>query len=247
MICALLLGRDGSVGFPGKNTYPVLGQPLVAYPLRSALRCNEIDRVYVSTNSPKIKTIGRRMGARIIDRPARLATRKALGEDAYRHGYNAILQDLDNAKENLEMILLLFANAPMSSPKLLSEGIRALRKNPKLDSAISVSRYNMWSPLRARKIGTDGLLHPFVPFETFGNPATLNCDRDSQGDVWFADFGVCIVRPRCIENMNTGILPQRWMGKKIYPLKQEGGLDVDYPWQMPQVEFWIKNKGKVTA
>ena len=28
MICALLLGREGSTGFPGKNVYPLLGRPL---------------------------------------------------------------------------------------------------------------------------------------------------------------------------------------------------------------------------
>ena len=48
----------------------------------------------------------------------------------------------------------------------------------------------MWSPHRARKVEDDNLLHPFVPFTTFGDPKTLNCDRDSQGDVWFADMGV---------------------------------------------------------
>jgi len=31
MICSLLIGRHGSVGFPGKNVYPVLGRPLMAY------------------------------------------------------------------------------------------------------------------------------------------------------------------------------------------------------------------------
>ena len=35
----------------------------------------------------------------------------------------------------------------------------------------------MWSPLRARKVSKDGSLEPFVPFETFGNPKTLNCDK----------------------------------------------------------------------
>ncbi len=98
----------------------------------------------------------------------------------------------------------------------------------------------MWSPLRARKITEQGLLEPFVPFETFGDPATLNCDRDSQGDVWFADFGATIVRPRCMEHMEHGLLPQKWMGRKIYPLKQWGGLDVDYEWQIPLVEYWLK-------
>ena len=99
---------------------------------------------------------------------------------------------------------------------------------------------NMWSPLRARKIGEDGLLHPFVPFEVFGDPKTLNCDRDSQGDVWFADMSVSIVRPHCLEELEEGLLPQKWMGQKIYPLQQWGGCDVDYEWQIPQVEILVK-------
>jgi hypothetical protein len=101
----------------------------------------------------------------------------------------------------------------------------------------------MWSPLRARKIGADGLLHPFVPFETFGDPKTLNCDRDSQGDSWFADMGVSIVRPSNLDDLEEGLLPQKWMGRKIYPIKNEGGLDVDYGYQLCQAEWWLKTRG----
>jgi len=101
----------------------------------------------------------------------------------------------------------------------------------------------MWSPLRARKIGSDGLLHPFVAFETFGDPKTLNCDRDSQGDAWFADMGVSIVRPKNLEHLEDGLLPQKWMGQKIYPIKNEGGLDVDYGYQLPQAQYWLQKHG----
>ena len=107
---------------------------------------------------------------------------------------------------------------------------------------VTVSSYNMWSPLRARKINDQGLLDPFVPFETFGDPSKLNCDRDSQGDVWFADMGLSVVRPRCMDNLQTGLLPQKWMGQKILPIYNEAGLDVDYEWQIGQVEWWIKNR-----
>lgn len=140
-------------------------------------------------------------------------------------------------------MVLLFCNAVTVLSETIDEGIKVLRENPELDSAVTVSRYNMWSPLRARKIGDDGCLHPFVPFETFGDPRTLNCDRDSQGDVWFADMGVSIVRPHCLEHMEDGLLPQKWMGQKIHPLKQWGGLDVDYEWQVPSVEFWLMKHG----
>jgi len=247
MICALLLGREGSSGFRRKNVYPVLGRPLVAYPLLAAKGAASVDRVYLSTDSPALKQIGVEYGARIIDRPAHLASKTALGEDAYAHGYAHIARELAAEGEQVELMVLLFANAATVSPAAIEEGVDVLRRNPGYDSAVTVSCYNMWSPLRARKIGDDGLLHPFVPFETFGDPRTLNCDRDSQGDVWFADMGVSIVRPRCLENLHDGLLPQKWMGQRIYPLKQWGGLDVDYEWQIPLVEHWLRAHGVQAA
>ncbi|HMZ27589.1 MAG TPA: cytidylyltransferase, partial [Elusimicrobiota bacterium] len=45
-MCALLLGRDGSQGFPGKNTHPLLGRPLMAYPLLAARAAKTVDGVY---------------------------------------------------------------------------------------------------------------------------------------------------------------------------------------------------------
>ena len=135
-------------------------------------------------------------------------------------------------------------NAPMITSKIVSEGINILKNNIKYDSVVTVSRYNMWSPLRARKIGKDGLLYPFVQFTDIGDVVNFSCDRDSQGDVWFADMGVSIVRSRCIENIKDGMLPQRWMGKKIFPIKQDGGLDVDYELQIPYVESWLKRYGE---
>jgi CMP-N-acetylneuraminic acid synthetase len=243
LICALMLGREGSRGFPGKNTTPILGRPLMAYPILAAQASKSVSRVYVSTDAPKIKEIARQYGARVIDRPAELCTPQALGEDAFAHGYRLIRDELAKEGETLELLALLFCNAATVSSALIDEGVEALRARPEADSAVSVSRYNMWSPLRARRETKDGLLEPFVPFETFGDPKTLNCDRDSQGDVWFADMGLSVVRPRCFENMAEGLLPQKWMGRKIHPLKQWGGCDVDYEWQMPGVEHWLRAHG----
>jgi hypothetical protein len=240
MICALLLGREGSSGFPGKNIYPVLGRPMAAYPMVVATSCPSVSRLYVSTDSSALKDLGLRLGAEIIDRPPHLASKQALGEHAYVHGYQVIRDRLAKEGQTLELLVLLFANAPTVTPQIIEDGIVALRANPELDSAVSVSSYNMWSPLRARRINDRGMLDPFVPFETFGDPKTMNCDRDSQGDVWFADMGVSIVRPHCLEHLENGILPQKWMGQKIHPLKQWGGLDVDEPWQIPSVEAWLE-------
>lgn len=241
MIIAVLMGRKRSKGFPGKNLHIISGKPLAYYPIAAARKCPEIDKIYISTDDEQLMELAHTNGAEVIKRPAELCTDAALGEHVYVHAYNTI-KDMNKGNE-IELVVLLMCNAPTVTSGTMSEGIKILRENAEYDSAVTVSKYNMWSPLRARRIGDDGLLHPFVPFETFGDPQNLNCDRDSQGDVWFADMGVSIIRPGCLDRLEEGLLPQKWMGQKIYPLKQWGGLDVDYEWQVPQVEFWLKKHG----
>ena len=238
MIIAILMGRKESKGFPGKNLHRVLGNSLAYYPVKAAKGCPEVDKIYISTDDEKLMELAANNSIELIKRPPQLCTDETLGEDVYVHAYS-VIKEL-NKDENIDIIVLLMCNAPTITSKTISEGIKILMENPEYDSAVTVSRYNMWSPIRARKIGTDGLLHPFVPFERLGDMNTFSCDRDSQGDAWFADMGVSIIRPRCLENIEKGLLPQKWMGQKIYPLKQWGGLDVDYEWQIPQIEYWLK-------
>jgi molybdopterin-guanine dinucleotide biosynthesis protein A len=239
MIVAVLMGRKGSQGYPGKNLVPVLGRPLCAYPMLAAVNAPSVDALYVTTDDEAIRTVARAHGAVLLDRPPQLASSQALGEHVFVQAYQAILE----GGVTPELVVLLMCNAATIVSATIEAGIAALRADPGLDSAVSVSRYNMWSPLRARRETSEGLLEPFVPFETFGDPATLNCDRDSQGDVWFADMGVSIVRPGCLDRLDEGLLPQKWMGRKIFPLKQWGGCDVDYPWQVPGVEYWLRDHG----
>lgn len=236
MIVALSLGRLGSVGLPQKNTRLVLGKPLASYSLSAAQESKLVNRTFLSTDDPALMDMAEKMGVEVIERPAYLCTKEALGEDAYKHGAE-VIQKIIGKKP--ELIVLLFCNAPTVKTAQIDEAIKVLREHPEYDSAVTVSRYNMWSPSRARRKGPDGLMHPFIPFETM-NSATINCDRDSQGDVWFADVALSVIRPENLENLETGLLPQKWMGQKIHPIPNEAGLDVDYEWQIPQVEWWLK-------
>ena len=65
------------------------------------------------------------------------------------------------------MIVLLMANAGTINSSLIKQGILMLKKNKRLDSAVSTSVYNMWSPVRARRINKNGFLEPFVPFNKY--------------------------------------------------------------------------------
>ncbi len=240
MIAALIIGRKGSVGFPNKNTYSILGKPLALYPIIAAKEAKSVDKVFMSTDCEKLMALARENGVDVIERPAFLATKEAKGEDAFVHGYQEIVRRCGPQ----ELTALLHCNSATVTSFMIDQGVDVLRRDKSIDSAVSVSRYNMWSPLRARKINKEGLLDPFVPFETFGDPRTLNCDRDSQGDVYFADMGLSLVRPHCLEKIHDGLLPQKWMGRRIHPLVQEAGCDVDYEFQIGQTEYWLRKQGQ---
>jgi len=239
MICSLILGRKGSVGFPGKNLYEIDGHPLAWYPMQAALKTPEIECNFISTDDPELMELGREVGFDLIERPDYLATSEALGDDAYKHGYEIICETIG---EDPELLVLMFCNAPTVTPSQISKGIQMLRDDNSVDSAVTVSRYNMYSPTRARKVDANGTLQPYIDFEHHPELENINCDRDSQGDVWFADVAVSVIRPGNLNNLEDGVLPQRWMGKKILPIYNEAGLDMDYVWQIGQVEWWLKNK-----
>lgn len=237
MNVALAIGRAGSTGLPGKHFFNVVGRPLMSYPMMAAQNARLLDRTYVSTDSDEIGAEAEKYGAIRIKRPPELATNKALSEDVFRHGYNAIR---DSLGEEPETVTLLFCNGATITPGIIDESIETLRRDPSLDSAVTVSKYNMWSPLRSATIDEQGLLVPFTRTMEFTGG---NCDRDSQGDVYFADCSVFVVRPRCFDYEALGEQPFRWVGRKVHPMKQWGGLDIDFEYQVGQVEYWLRQHG----
>ena len=239
---SILIGRAGSKGFPGKNTTKILGRHCCEYPIIASLASKKIDYNFVLTDCVKIKRILKKYKPIFIERPDYLNDDKALGDDVFKFAYDQITKNFFK-KDQIRNIVLLFANAPTITAKMISKGIKILDKKKDFDSVVSTSIYNMWSPLRARKLTRKGNLIPFVKFEYFGNPDTLNCDRDSQGNVYFADMSISIVRPYCLEKIKNGLLPQKWMGKKIAPLYSWGSCDIDYKWQVPGVKYWLEKNG----
>ena len=112
MNIAILIGRAGSSGLPGKNTIPILGRPLAEYPLMVAKQTKSIDCLYLSTDSPELIELARGYDAHIIERPDYLCTNEALAEDTYVQAHGVIKEEL--AKEGMEpsIYVLLMANSP---------------------------------------------------------------------------------------------------------------------------------------
>ena len=240
-VVAILLGRKGSKGLPGKNTSIILGRPISHYSLMAAEHSKFVSTTYLSTDDEEIIRASSRFEVELIERPKSLCTDEALFEDALLHAYKEILERRKGAKP--EFVVVLMCNVITVTSELIDMGINALIENPDADSAVTVSRLNMYSPLRARKLNEKGFLLPFVPFETFGDPNKLSCDRDSQGDVFFADMSHSVCRAESLENMADGLLPQRWMGQNIIPVLNSFGCDIDEEWQVGASLSWLKSQG----
>lgn len=236
MIAALLCGRKDSKGVPNKNIFPVLGRPLMWYPLQSALHSRHLERIYVSTDSAEIARMGREHGCRIIPRPAELATDEALLEEVIQHGYHFIKNDIG---QDLECLVLLLCNAATVLAQNIDLGIEMLQADAEADSVTTVALLNQYAPIRAKKL-VEGRLEPAIDLESLAD--TITCDRKCMGDVYFCDASLWIMKPSCMDYA-VGQPPFRWMGKKILPIMQEGGLDVDDEAGLYATERWLRRHG----
>ncbi len=234
MIVGLQIGKEKSLGCPGKNYMKILGRQMNEYPLMAARQY--VDKMYISTDSPSIKASAFKYDATIIERPSVLATPESLTEDVLLHAYEFIKKDL---KKPPEMIILLFANTPMLDHKRLAEAIKILKSDETLDSCFSVAKYNMFSPTRARKL-QNNIIDSFVDLGAFQEVSSI---RDSQGDVYFVDLSIQVLRSRCLEQIETGQPPFKWMGNKAHGLEIEFGFDIDAEWQIPVAEYWLEKNG----
>lgn len=243
MIYALMTGRGGSRSIKDKNIYPVLGRPLLAYPILAAQNATLIQDIYMTTDSEKLAGVARQWGAKVIMRPPEL------GEDqkhaqAMVHGYEMI-RDLEAVEPKI--LVILMANCPTITPGILDKGIRILLddSDENIDSCVTVSKYNEFNPMRARMI-RDGFLVPAIEPEYFVKGGYLQNvsghDRDGAGDFYFCDGGAWIVRARCMD-LSRGTLPYRWIGHTTIPLVQEYGMDVDNVRGLANAEFWLKMHG----
>lgn len=233
-VVSLVIGKKKSVGFPGKNVMKINGFPSCEYAFMASKKL-KIKNLFVSTDCPTIQKIGKKYNANLIERPKRLAMPDSLTEDVLKHAYKEIKK-----KFNVDIIVLLFANNPAISIKLANDGIKKLQKDKSYDSAFSVCKYNMFSPARARKI-KNKTIKSFVNLKHIKN---VNSIRSSQGDVYFCDLSIQIIRARVFENMDQGMQPFQWMGKKSYPLINSYGFDIDERWQKVAVELWLKENWK---
>jgi D-3-phosphoglycerate dehydrogenase len=235
MIVALIAGQGEDNKFPGRNTFSLLGRPMMAYPILAAQHAAEVDRIFVTTDSPAIERIAVGMGLAALPRsPQASGPSVRLTEVVIE----AASQAAHAIGQTPEAIVLLLCNAPTVTAGMIDHGVEILRSDPSLDAVMSVSRHNEFHPSYALKMGTGGLLSPYA------------ADRDKlkkQDEAYFPDALLWVFRPHVLAKVPHDRGVSEWIldcaEHRVFPLVHEGYGDVDYIWQVPAIEEWLRRQG----
>lgn len=229
MNCALILDLGGDQQYPAHRL--AAGRALASYPLMAAKAAHSLNRCYLMTDSQEIKSLALQYQPIFLDPPPSGPHPIAA---LISHGASSILRELKSENAPLEILALMFTHAPCITGELIDSGIEALGHDPAADSAATVSQYEIWHPLEARRETTGGHLEPFFPAPT-STPAKA----------WFPDWGVCLLRASALQKpIESGATPLApLLGRRVLPIKSWGASPVEAEWQVPGVEYWLKKHG----
>lgn len=241
MILAIIIGKGGNdeQTLPYKNTRclhvsKLINYPMFLFPILAAKRSKYIDGVAFCTDSDELKREIDSFDIMAYKDPDKL---NKLGEDIFKYVYEKEKYLHEEYLGKFEFIVTMFANAPCITGAIIDEMVTTLRNNPDADSICTVSNYDMFPPYRARKI-TNQYLKSYIDGCDFTN---VSCDRKSCEKTWYYDCSCAVVKPHCLDDLNYGQSPMRWLGQKILAYKYDAPVcDVDEEWQIPQVTKWLR-------
>ena len=235
MNVAFIPVRGGSKSIPLKNIKPMCGKPLVYWTVAAACGCKNIDKVYVATDSEKIRetlqnvkdtdTDGRLDKMEIIGRSQESASDTASTEFAM----------LEFAREHLfDHIVLIQATSPLLTAEDLDRGF-ALYEQKETDSVLSVVRQKRFN----WKVEKDGSAQP-TNYDYFNRP------RRQEFEGYCVENGAFYITSRerllATENRISGNV-------KAVEMSEDTFFEIDEPsdWDMIQQLLERRQKEKVST
>lgn len=208
MILGLIPARGGSKGVPNKNIRMIYGKPLIVWTIERALQSQLLDEVIVSTDSEEIAAVARGSGAKVMMRPAGLATDTASTQDVMCYTLQKVPADI---------LVLLQPTSPCRSEGLIDECIREFTEND-YDSLATGFMCDY------KEYGTNTL--PRQKIEGFfyddGNVYVIKADQILQGDRYGKKIGYKLISR--YENAEIDDMYDFWLLEKILEKQQTEGL-----------------------
>ncbi|MCP4884304.1 MAG: acylneuraminate cytidylyltransferase family protein [Flavobacteriales bacterium] len=222
---ALIPARGGSKGLPGKNIYPLLGKPVLAWSIDVARDSGVFDRICVSTDCPDIAAVAEECGAEVIQRPAEFATDHASSHDVILHAIEHLGLDAD------DQIMLLQPTSPQRTAKDITDAFSIFTQQG-CQCVISLYEPDN-TPAKAYKLldsgEITGLVDAAAPY--MRRQDLPRCFQPNGAIYLFSvrDFslGNCIPK--------SGVFP--------YVMPEERSLDIDTLADLKRIEHFLSNAG----
>lgn len=227
MICAVVIDWPGSPDFPDGDAQ-ALGRALATYPLMAAKSSAAIHRRFAMSSSQTIKSAALQYSAVILDPPP--DADKKSSDQYLAYAAKVVAAEAAKEGERLDLLIALSAQAPAVTVEMIAESLDALRENSKLDSALSVSH------LPRLFLGAALAENPDGAFTARGgempDPAA-----------WFPNWSLLILKPGLLPAAVESGAAFGWLGKKSFVIKQPGVWPIEYQWQIPSAESWLRRHG----
>lgn len=215
--------RGGSKSIPLKNIKEMAGKPLVYWTIESAINCELIDKVYVSTDSAHIKNVvnnyvgENKEKIEVISRSAETANDTASTE-------SAMLEFANNY--DFENIILIQATSPLLTTDALEEGLKKMDKYDSVISLVEQKRF-YW------KENEDGTVEP-TNYDYLNRPRRQEFNGNLvENGAFYITSKENLLKSKCRISGNIGacLMPE------------ETYFEIDEPSDWIIIENLLKNRG----
>lgn len=213
-ILGVVPARGGSKGLPGKNIRSLNGKPLIAWTIQAGLKSKYLDKVIVSTDSPKIAAVAEKWGALVpFLRPKILSTDKAKSIDVLFHA----LQFLKERGDEYDYIIMLEPTSPLREVGDIDRSIEMLMRNKVgAVSIVGVSQVEAAHPAFDVTIDQHGLISPYLgDFKKAGRRQDLSALYFFEGTVYVSLVPELLKRKSFYHDKTLSYVVPRWKSLEI--------------------------------
>lgn len=223
-VFCLIPARGGSKGIPGKNSRMIAGKPLIAHSIEIAKKVKYIDDVFVSTDDKKLKKITIKNGAKVIDRPPKLATDTANILDSIKH----LIQNIPDANIENSLIVIFWTTTPIRKIKDIEKCIEMY--DNKIDCVVSVME---------SKIRPSWLFVKRNNFLKFWQKGTPEPNRQQQKErFYYINGSVVVTSPKFLMKQKTNFLGGKMKG---YLMDEKHSMDLDTKFDFELCKFVMES------
>jgi len=215
-VLAIVPARGGSKGLLGKNGRPLLGKPLLAWPVSAARSARCIDRIIVSTDDDSLAAIARAAGAEVpFMRPPALAGDCASSAEVVIHALDFLVESGDS----FGYVVLLEPTSPLTEGCDIDAALSRLHgARDRADSIVGVVRSETEHPAFAVSMSSDGTICPLAGgrFESLPRRQDLSPAYRLEGSLYASEVNAF--------RRNGSFCHQRTMG---FPVPRYKSFEVD--------------------